>query len=159
MRHLREVYSTKYSEFIFYKNVFVKCIWLCRAPPHFYICIPNMHPPHLFIFVSDQLLLGCTSAEHTVKSHSAHKSCQFLSFFPESTIISPKCLLVAYRSDSGDGRRPTICREERDIRDYCNDDHYLGEQEYYSGEEYYEEDSMLSGNRWVCLFKLRRGLQ
>uniref|UniRef100_O73700-7 Isoform 7 of Voltage-dependent L-type calcium channel subunit alpha-1D n=1 Tax=Gallus gallus TaxID=9031 RepID=O73700-7 len=51
------------------------------------------------------------------------------------------------RSDSGDGRRPTICREERDIRDYCNDDHYLGEQEYYSGEEYYEEDSMLSGNR------------
>lgn len=59
------------------------------------------------------------------------------------------------RSDSGDGRRPTICREERDIRDYCNDDHYLGEQEYYSGEEYYEEDSMLSGNRHVYDYHCR----
>uniref|UniRef100_A0A672VBC2 Voltage-dependent L-type calcium channel subunit alpha n=1 Tax=Strigops habroptila TaxID=2489341 RepID=A0A672VBC2_STRHB len=46
------------------------------------------------------------------------------------------------RSDSGDGRRPTICREEREVQDYCNNDHYLGEQEYFSGEEYYEEDSM-----------------
>lgn len=106
-----------------------------------------MHSPDLFTFVSDQLFLGCTSSEHTVKSHSARKSCQCLPFFLESTIISPKCLLAAYRSDSGDGRRPTICREERDIRDYCNDDHYLGEQDYYSGEEYYEEDSMLSGSR------------
>ncbi|XP_054035239.1 voltage-dependent L-type calcium channel subunit alpha-1D [Dryobates pubescens] len=51
------------------------------------------------------------------------------------------------RSDSGDGRRPTICREERDDRDYCNDDRYLAEQEYFSGDEYYEEDSMLSGSR------------
>uniref|UniRef100_A0A8C3L500 Voltage-dependent L-type calcium channel subunit alpha n=1 Tax=Chrysolophus pictus TaxID=9089 RepID=A0A8C3L500_CHRPC len=59
------------------------------------------------------------------------------------------------RSDSGDGRRPTICREERDIRDYCNDDHYLGEQDYYSGEEYYEEDSMLSGSRHVYDYRCR----
>ncbi|OXB58635.1 hypothetical protein ASZ78_003176 [Callipepla squamata] len=59
------------------------------------------------------------------------------------------------RSDSGDGRRPTICREERDIRDYCNDDHYLGEQDYYSGEEYYEEDSMLSGSRHVYDYHCR----
>ncbi|NXR90481.1 CAC1D protein, partial [Hypocryptadius cinnamomeus] len=51
------------------------------------------------------------------------------------------------RSDTGDGRRPTIRREEHEVQDYCNDDHYLGEQEYYSGEEYYEDDSMLSGNR------------
>ncbi|XP_015730659.1 voltage-dependent L-type calcium channel subunit alpha-1D isoform X15 [Coturnix japonica] len=59
------------------------------------------------------------------------------------------------RSDSGDGRRPTICREERDIRDYCNDDRYLAEQEYYSGEEYYEEDSMLSGSRHVYDYHCR----
>ncbi|KAF4799437.1 voltage-dependent L-type calcium channel subunit alpha-1D isoform X9 [Turdus rufiventris] len=51
------------------------------------------------------------------------------------------------RSDSGEGRRPTIRREEHEVQDYCNDDHYLGEQDYYSGEEYYEDDSMLSGNR------------
>ncbi|KGL74291.1 Voltage-dependent L-type calcium channel subunit alpha-1D, partial [Tinamus guttatus] len=53
------------------------------------------------------------------------------------------------RSDSGDGRHPTICREEREVQDYCNDDHYLGEQDYFSGEEYYEEDSMLPGNRFI----------
>ncbi|XP_032927350.1 voltage-dependent L-type calcium channel subunit alpha-1D isoform X12 [Catharus ustulatus] len=51
------------------------------------------------------------------------------------------------RSDSGEGRRPTIRREEHEVQDYCNDDHYLAEQDYYSGEEYYEDDSMLSGNR------------
>ncbi|KAF2987643.1 hypothetical protein EK904_006018, partial [Melospiza melodia maxima] len=51
------------------------------------------------------------------------------------------------RSDTGDGRRPTIRREEHEVQDYCNDDHYLTEQDYYSGEEYYEDDSMLSGNR------------
>uniref|UniRef100_A0A8B9DYZ9 Voltage-dependent L-type calcium channel subunit alpha n=1 Tax=Anser cygnoides TaxID=8845 RepID=A0A8B9DYZ9_ANSCY len=59
------------------------------------------------------------------------------------------------RSDSGDGRRPTICREEREVRDYCNDDHYLGEQEYFSGEEYYEEDSMLSGSRHIYDYHCR----
>uniref|UniRef100_A0A8C3VI73 Voltage-dependent L-type calcium channel subunit alpha n=1 Tax=Catharus ustulatus TaxID=91951 RepID=A0A8C3VI73_CATUS len=46
------------------------------------------------------------------------------------------------RSDSGEGRRPTIRREEHEVQDYCNDDHYLAEQDYYSGEEYYEDDSM-----------------
>uniref|UniRef100_A0A8C3IDC8 Voltage-dependent L-type calcium channel subunit alpha n=1 Tax=Chrysemys picta bellii TaxID=8478 RepID=A0A8C3IDC8_CHRPI len=51
------------------------------------------------------------------------------------------------RSDSGDGHLPTICREDHEVRDYCNDDHYMGEQEYFSGEEYYEEDYMLSGSR------------
>lgn len=56
-------------------------------------------------------------------------------------------MFATYRSDSGDVRRPTICCEEREVQDYCNDDHYLGEQEYFSGEEYYEEDSMLSGSR------------
>ncbi|XP_030358158.1 voltage-dependent L-type calcium channel subunit alpha-1D isoform X10 [Strigops habroptila] len=59
------------------------------------------------------------------------------------------------RSDSGDGRRPTICREEREVQDYCNNDHYLGEQEYFSGEEYYEEDSMLSGNRNIYDYHCR----
>uniref|UniRef100_A0A8C3D6T8 Voltage-dependent L-type calcium channel subunit alpha n=1 Tax=Cairina moschata TaxID=8855 RepID=A0A8C3D6T8_CAIMO len=59
------------------------------------------------------------------------------------------------RSDSGDGRRPTICREEREVRDYCNDDRYLGEQEYFSGEEYYEEDSMLSGSRHIYDYHCR----
>uniref|UniRef100_A0A8C3VFX2 Voltage-dependent L-type calcium channel subunit alpha n=1 Tax=Catharus ustulatus TaxID=91951 RepID=A0A8C3VFX2_CATUS len=48
------------------------------------------------------------------------------------------------RSDSGEGRRPTIRREEHEVQDYCNDDHYLAEQDYYSGEEYYEDDSMLT---------------
>jgi len=56
-------------------------------------------------------------------------------------------LFAAYRSDSGDGCRPTIRREEREVQDYYNDDHYLGEQECFSGDEYYEEDSMLSGSR------------
>ncbi|XP_026506084.1 voltage-dependent L-type calcium channel subunit alpha-1D isoform X1 [Terrapene carolina triunguis] len=51
------------------------------------------------------------------------------------------------RSDSGDGHLPTICREDHEVRDYCNNDHYMGEQEYFSGEEYYEEDYMLSGSR------------
>uniref|UniRef100_A0A663FCW1 Voltage-dependent L-type calcium channel subunit alpha n=1 Tax=Aquila chrysaetos chrysaetos TaxID=223781 RepID=A0A663FCW1_AQUCH len=59
------------------------------------------------------------------------------------------------RSDSGDGRRPTICREEREVQDYCNDDRYLGEQEYFSGEEYYEEDSMLSGSRHIYDYHCR----
>uniref|UniRef100_A0A8B9FWX6 Voltage-dependent L-type calcium channel subunit alpha n=1 Tax=Amazona collaria TaxID=241587 RepID=A0A8B9FWX6_9PSIT len=59
------------------------------------------------------------------------------------------------RSDSGDGRRPTICREEHEVQDYCNDDRYLGEQEYFSGEEYYEEDSMLSGNRHMYDYHCR----
>ncbi|XP_014798715.1 PREDICTED: voltage-dependent L-type calcium channel subunit alpha-1D isoform X2 [Calidris pugnax] len=59
------------------------------------------------------------------------------------------------RSDSGDRRRPTICREEREVQDYCNDDHYLGEQEYFSGDEYYEEDSMLSGNRHIYDYHCR----
>ncbi|NWI80070.1 CAC1D protein, partial [Dryoscopus gambensis] len=45
------------------------------------------------------------------------------------------------RSDTGDVRRPTIRREEHEVQDYCNDDHYLGEQDYYSGEEYYEDDN------------------
>uniref|UniRef100_A0A8B9ZL68 Voltage-dependent L-type calcium channel subunit alpha n=2 Tax=Anas TaxID=8835 RepID=A0A8B9ZL68_ANAPL len=68
---------------------------------------------------------------------------------------SPKYLFAAYRSDSGDGRRPTICREEREVRDYCNDDRYLEEQEYFSGEEYYEEDSMLSGSRHIYDYHCR----
>lgn len=119
-------------------------LWGIRAFSYLY---PKYAFPRSFHICIRSILLGCTSSEHTVKSHSARKSCQCLSFFLESTLISPKCLLAAYRSDSGDGRRPTICREERDIRDYCNDDHYLGEQDYYSGEEYYEEDSMLSGSR------------
>ncbi|NWQ74510.1 CAC1D protein, partial [Columbina picui] len=59
------------------------------------------------------------------------------------------------RSDSGDVRRPTICREEREVQDYRNDDHYLGEQEYFSGEEYYEEDNMLSGSRHVYDYHCR----
>uniref|UniRef100_A0A8C3RIU5 Voltage-dependent L-type calcium channel subunit alpha n=1 Tax=Cyanoderma ruficeps TaxID=181631 RepID=A0A8C3RIU5_9PASS len=57
-------------------------------------------------------------------------------------------VVAAHRSETGDGRRPTIRREEHEVQDYCNDDHYLAEQEYYSGEEYYEDDSMLSGNRY-----------
>ncbi|XP_068763142.1 voltage-dependent L-type calcium channel subunit alpha-1D isoform X9 [Struthio camelus] len=59
------------------------------------------------------------------------------------------------RSDSGDGRRPAICREEHEVQDYCNDDHYLGEQDYFSGEEYYEEDSMLSGSRHIYDYHCR----
>uniref|UniRef100_A0A8D0HUZ7 Voltage-dependent L-type calcium channel subunit alpha n=1 Tax=Sphenodon punctatus TaxID=8508 RepID=A0A8D0HUZ7_SPHPU len=51
------------------------------------------------------------------------------------------------RSDSGDRHLPTICRKDHEVCDYYNDDHYLGEPEYFSGEEYYEDDSMLSGSR------------
>ncbi|XP_060095769.1 voltage-dependent L-type calcium channel subunit alpha-1D isoform X3 [Heteronotia binoei] len=53
------------------------------------------------------------------------------------------------RSESGDRHLPTICREDHEVRDYYNDDHYLDDQEYFSGEEYYEEESMLSGSRHI----------
>uniref|UniRef100_A0A8C7HBV5 Voltage-dependent L-type calcium channel subunit alpha n=1 Tax=Oncorhynchus kisutch TaxID=8019 RepID=A0A8C7HBV5_ONCKI len=45
------------------------------------------------------------------------------------------------RSHVGDVRHPTIRREEE-----FDDDRYSGE--YYSGEEFYEDDSMLSGDRY-----------
>ncbi|XP_022602399.1 voltage-dependent L-type calcium channel subunit alpha-1D-like [Seriola dumerili] len=45
------------------------------------------------------------------------------------------------RSHGGDGRHPTIRREEE-----FDEDRYSGE--YYSGEEFYEDDSMLSGDRY-----------
>ncbi|KAJ3602703.1 hypothetical protein NHX12_030452 [Muraenolepis orangiensis] len=45
------------------------------------------------------------------------------------------------RTHTGDSRHPTIRREEE-----CEEDRYSGE--YYSGEEFYEEDSMLSGERY-----------
>uniref|UniRef100_A0A8C2IXI7 Voltage-dependent L-type calcium channel subunit alpha n=1 Tax=Cyprinus carpio TaxID=7962 RepID=A0A8C2IXI7_CYPCA len=44
------------------------------------------------------------------------------------------------RSQDSDRRRPTIRREEE------YEDHYTGE--YYSGDEFYEDDSMLSGDRY-----------
>uniref|UniRef100_A0A3Q1HZ05 Voltage-dependent L-type calcium channel subunit alpha n=1 Tax=Anabas testudineus TaxID=64144 RepID=A0A3Q1HZ05_ANATE len=45
------------------------------------------------------------------------------------------------RSQGGDGRHPTIRREEE-----FDEDRFSGE--YYSGEEFYEDDSMLSGDRY-----------
>uniref|UniRef100_A0A674BC24 Voltage-dependent L-type calcium channel subunit alpha n=1 Tax=Salmo trutta TaxID=8032 RepID=A0A674BC24_SALTR len=45
------------------------------------------------------------------------------------------------RSHMGDVRHPTIRREEE-----FDDDRYSGE--YYSGDEFYEDDSMLSGDRY-----------
>ncbi|KAM7402147.1 hypothetical protein PAMP_017412 [Pampus punctatissimus] len=45
------------------------------------------------------------------------------------------------RSHGGDGRHPTIRREEE-----FDEDRLSGE--YYSGEEFYEDDSMLSGDRY-----------
>ncbi|XP_015246062.1 PREDICTED: voltage-dependent L-type calcium channel subunit alpha-1D-like isoform X6 [Cyprinodon variegatus] len=45
------------------------------------------------------------------------------------------------RSQRGDGRHPIIRREEE-----IDEDRFSGE--YYSGEEFYEEDSMLSGDRY-----------
>ncbi|XP_008407923.1 calcium channel, voltage-dependent, L type, alpha 1D subunit, a isoform X4 [Poecilia reticulata] len=45
------------------------------------------------------------------------------------------------RSQRGDGHHPTIRREEE-----IEEDRLSGE--YYSGEEFYEEDSMLSGDRY-----------
>uniref|UniRef100_A0AAQ5XP84 Voltage-dependent L-type calcium channel subunit alpha n=1 Tax=Amphiprion ocellaris TaxID=80972 RepID=A0AAQ5XP84_AMPOC len=45
------------------------------------------------------------------------------------------------KSHRGDGRHPTIRREEE-----FDDDRFSGE--YYSGEEFYEDDSMLSGDRY-----------
>ncbi|NXW18127.1 CAC1D protein, partial [Circaetus pectoralis] len=55
------------------------------------------------------------------------------------------------RTDHEKRRRPS----KREVQDYCNDDHYLGEQEYFSGEEYYEEDSMLSGSRHIYDYHCR----
>uniref|UniRef100_A0A3Q1C7I3 Voltage-dependent L-type calcium channel subunit alpha n=1 Tax=Amphiprion ocellaris TaxID=80972 RepID=A0A3Q1C7I3_AMPOC len=54
-----------------------------------------------------------------------------------------------YDYDKGDGRHPTIRREEE-----FDDDRFSGE--YYSGEEFYEDDSMLSGDRYYsfCLMLL-----
>ncbi|GAA6219342.1 voltage-dependent L-type calcium channel subunit alpha-1D-like isoform X1 [Lates japonicus] len=45
------------------------------------------------------------------------------------------------RSHGGDGHHPTIRREEE-----FDEDRFSGE--YYSGEEFYEDDSMLSGDRY-----------
>ncbi|CAL8353615.1 unnamed protein product [Gadus morhua 'NCC'] len=45
------------------------------------------------------------------------------------------------RTHTGDSRHPTIRREEE-----FEEDRYSGE--YYSGEEFYEDDSMLSGERY-----------
>ena len=45
------------------------------------------------------------------------------------------------RSHGRDGRHPTIRREEE-----FDEDRFSGE--YYSGEEFYEDDSMLSGDRY-----------
>ncbi|XP_059394425.1 calcium channel, voltage-dependent, L type, alpha 1D subunit, a isoform X6 [Carassius carassius] len=45
------------------------------------------------------------------------------------------------RSQGSDRKRPTICHEEE-----YEEDRYSGE--YYSGEEFYEDDSMLSGDRY-----------
>uniref|UniRef100_A0A671YK53 Voltage-dependent L-type calcium channel subunit alpha n=1 Tax=Sparus aurata TaxID=8175 RepID=A0A671YK53_SPAAU len=45
------------------------------------------------------------------------------------------------RSRGVDGHHPTICREEE-----FDEDRFSGE--YYSGEEFYEDDSMLSGERY-----------
>uniref|UniRef100_A0A4W6EWW9 Voltage-dependent L-type calcium channel subunit alpha n=1 Tax=Lates calcarifer TaxID=8187 RepID=A0A4W6EWW9_LATCA len=49
------------------------------------------------------------------------------------------------RSHAGDGRHPTIRREEE-----FDEDRFSGE--YYSGEEFYEDDSMLSGDRYYSFF-------
>uniref|UniRef100_A0A667YA03 Voltage-dependent L-type calcium channel subunit alpha n=1 Tax=Myripristis murdjan TaxID=586833 RepID=A0A667YA03_9TELE len=51
------------------------------------------------------------------------------------------------RSHGGDGRHPTIRREEE-----FDEDRFSGE--YYSGEEFYEDDSMLSGDRYYILNSL-----
>uniref|UniRef100_A0A3P9NPW0 Voltage-dependent L-type calcium channel subunit alpha n=1 Tax=Poecilia reticulata TaxID=8081 RepID=A0A3P9NPW0_POERE len=48
---------------------------------------------------------------------------------------------MSKRSQRGDGHHPTIRREEE-----IEEDRLSGE--YYSGEEFYEEDSMLSGDRY-----------
>lgn len=45
------------------------------------------------------------------------------------------------RSHGADGHHPTIRREEE-----FDEDRLSGE--YYSGEEFYEDDSMLSGDRY-----------
>ncbi|MGH0140668.1 UNVERIFIED_CONTAM: hypothetical protein FKN15_037776 [Acipenser sinensis] len=54
------------------------------------------------------------------------------------------------RSDSGDGRFPTIRCGEPPMDQHYQEDRYSGEQEYYSGEECYEEDSMHSGDGRSC---------
>uniref|UniRef100_H2LBF8 Voltage-dependent L-type calcium channel subunit alpha n=1 Tax=Oryzias latipes TaxID=8090 RepID=H2LBF8_ORYLA len=53
------------------------------------------------------------------------------------------------RSHRGDGRHPTICREEE-----FDEDRFSGE--YYSGEEFYEHDSMLSGDRYPAFIWILR---
>uniref|UniRef100_A0A2K5D3J9 Voltage-dependent L-type calcium channel subunit alpha n=1 Tax=Aotus nancymaae TaxID=37293 RepID=A0A2K5D3J9_AOTNA len=51
------------------------------------------------------------------------------------------------RSDSGDERLPTICREDPEIHGYFRDPRCLGEQEYFSSEECYEDDSSPTWSR------------
>uniref|UniRef100_A0A665TM26 Voltage-dependent L-type calcium channel subunit alpha n=1 Tax=Echeneis naucrates TaxID=173247 RepID=A0A665TM26_ECHNA len=54
------------------------------------------------------------------------------------------------RSHGGDGRHPTIRREEE-----FDEDRFSGE--YYSGEEFYEDDSMLSGDRYDTEYETPKG--
>uniref|UniRef100_A0A8C8DWX5 Voltage-dependent L-type calcium channel subunit alpha n=1 Tax=Oryzias sinensis TaxID=183150 RepID=A0A8C8DWX5_9TELE len=56
---------------------------------------------------------------------------------------------VRYVAFLGDGRHPTICREEE-----FDEDRFSGE--YYSGEEFYEHDSMLSGDRYPAFIWILR---
>uniref|UniRef100_A0A4W6EY72 Voltage-dependent L-type calcium channel subunit alpha n=1 Tax=Lates calcarifer TaxID=8187 RepID=A0A4W6EY72_LATCA len=53
--------------------------------------------------------------------------------------------VLSRQSHAGDGRHPTIRREEE-----FDEDRFSGE--YYSGEEFYEDDSMLSGDRYYSFF-------
>ncbi|XP_043563996.1 voltage-dependent L-type calcium channel subunit alpha-1D-like isoform X4 [Chiloscyllium plagiosum] len=53
------------------------------------------------------------------------------------------------RSDSGDGFVPTISQEEPKPDDWFEDEHYSGDQEYFSGEEYYEEYGTQSVDRQI----------
>uniref|UniRef100_A0A8B9JMW9 Calcium channel, voltage-dependent, L type, alpha 1D subunit, a n=1 Tax=Astyanax mexicanus TaxID=7994 RepID=A0A8B9JMW9_ASTMX len=59
----------------------------------------------------------------------------------DETLQMQQLLTVWAVSQGSDRRRPTIRREEE-----YDEDRYSGE--YYSGEEFYEEDSMLSGERY-----------
>uniref|UniRef100_A0A8C6P491 Voltage-dependent L-type calcium channel subunit alpha n=1 Tax=Nothobranchius furzeri TaxID=105023 RepID=A0A8C6P491_NOTFU len=54
------------------------------------------------------------------------------------------------RSHRGDGHHPTIRREEE-----FDEDRLSGE--YYSGEEFYEDDSMLSGDRYDTEYETPKG--
>uniref|UniRef100_A0A8C5CIP9 Voltage-dependent L-type calcium channel subunit alpha n=1 Tax=Gadus morhua TaxID=8049 RepID=A0A8C5CIP9_GADMO len=74
--------------------------------------------------------------------HHHHQQQQQRRYYDHAAAPTARRYVETYvRTHTGDSRHPTIRREEE-----FEEDRYSGE--YYSGEEFYEDDSMLSGERY-----------